>query len=123
MSATVTKFYDQELSPSGVTIGQFSVLLNIAKAENCSVSQLADLIELDKSTLTRNLKPLFAQGLVEDAKEPGSRNCQLLLTVDGQKTLALARLLWAEAQKKIQAKLGKSGQEALEIVINALKAE
>ncbi|MDR1608257.1 MAG: MarR family winged helix-turn-helix transcriptional regulator [Deltaproteobacteria bacterium] len=121
LSAAVTKFYDRELLASGVTISQYSILLNITGAEYCSVRELADLSELDKSTLARNLKPLFAQELVVDVKEPGSRNRRLLLTVSGLKTLDMAKLLWAEGQKKMREKLGTVGQEALENVLDALE--
>jgi DNA-binding MarR family transcriptional regulator len=120
LASAVTRFYDRQLQASGVTIGQFSILLNIAGAERCSVTELADLIELDKSTLVRNLKPMFAQGLVVDVKEPGARNRELLLTEEGRKTLETAKLSWSEAQQIIGEKLGVAGREALEMVIGAL---
>ncbi len=122
LTASVTKYYDQTLAPCGVTVSQYSVLLNISRAEHCSIRELADMAELDRSTLARNLKPLLGQGLVVDTKQPGTRNSQLELTEAGQKTIECANPLWAEAQQVIRLKLGEEGQEALEFVTTALGA-
>ena len=119
-TASVTKHYDQALAPCGITINQFSVLMNISRAERCSVRELADMAELDKSTLARNLKPLYRMGLVVDSKEPGMRNSQLELTKAGRKTIECAAPLWAEAQQVLADKLGKDGLRALELVTGVL---
>lgn len=119
-TASVTKHYDQALAPCGITINQFSVLMNIARTEKCSVRELADMAELDKSTLARNLKPLYRMGLVVDTKEPGMRNSQLALTKAGKKTIECATPLWAEAQQALTDKLGKDGVRALELVTGVL---
>jgi DNA-binding MarR family transcriptional regulator len=104
-TGAVTRFYDQILAPAGVTICQYSVLLNIFRSEHCSVRELADIAELDGSTLTRNLKPLFRQGLVQDTKLPGMRNSRLELTNEGKKTLEMARPLWQASQDMLVQKL------------------
>ena len=115
-TASVTRHYDLALAPCGITINQFSVLMNISRAEKCSVRELADMAELDKSTLARNLKPLYRMGLVVDTKEPGMRNSRLELTRAGRKTIGCAAPLWAEAQRVLAEKLGKDGMRALELV-------
>lgn len=122
LTAWVTKYYDQALAPCGVTVNQFSVLMNISRAEHCSVRELADMAELDRSTLARNLKPLFNQGLVADIKEPGTRNSRLELTAAGQKTIECARPLWAQAQEEVKRKLGEEGQAALEKIVASLES-
>jgi Transcriptional regulators len=121
LTAGVTKYYDQVLAPCGVTANQYSVLLNISRAEHCSIRELADMAELDRSTLARNLKPLFNQGLVADTKEPGTRNSRLELTAAGQKTLECAGSLWAQAQERVKRKLGEEGQAALEKLVVSLE--
>lgn len=119
-SGDVSKYYDQVLAPSGVTTSQYSLLLNISRAHQCSVKELADMAELDRSTLARNLKPLLNRGLVIDTRQPGARNRQLELTAAGQQTVAAAQTLWEKAQQKVQATLGEAGQAALEEVLAAL---
>jgi len=121
-SAALTKFYDNKLVPCGVTVRQYSLLLNILRAENCSVKELADMTELDRSTLARSLKPLYQQGLVIDTKEPGTRNSQLELTKAGKQTVEYANQLWAEAQKVIEQKFGAAGLQELEKVMAMLEA-
>lgn len=121
-SAAVTKFYDNILKPCGVTVSQYSLLLNISKAEYCSVKELADMAELDRSTLARNLKPLYQQGLVINTKEPGTRNSRLELTKAGKETVECAKQLWAEAQAAVKLKLGEGGLHALEQALDLLEA-
>ncbi len=121
-TATVTKHYDRVLAPCGVTVSQYSVLLNISRAEQCSIRELADMAELDRSTLARNLQPLFHQGLVVDTRQEGTRNCQLELTETGKETLECAKLLWAKAQQDVMLKLGDEGLDTLEKVLSSLEA-
>lgn len=121
-SAAVTKFYDNMLESCGVTVRQYSLLLNISQAEYCSVKELADMTELDRSTLARSLKPLYHHGLVIDIKEPGTRNSQLELTNAGKETVEYAKQLWTEAQKAVKLKLGEDGLHSLEKVLDLLEA-
>lgn len=121
-SAALTKFYDNTLAPCGVTVRQYSLLLNISRAENCSIKELADMTELDRSTLARSLKPLYQQGLVIDTKELGTRNSQLELTRAGKHTVDCANQLWVEAQKIVEHELGEAGLQELEKVMAMLEA-
>lgn len=121
-TASVTNHYDSVLAPCGVTVRQYSVLLNIALSEHCSIKDLADMAELDRSTLARNLQPLLHQGLVVDTRQPGTRNCQLELTEAGKETLECAKRLWAEAQQDFIRKLGDEGLAALEKVLGSIEA-
>ena len=121
-SALVTKFYDGMLGPCGVTVRQYSLLLNISQAEYCSVKELADLTELDRSTLARSLKPLYHHRLVIDAKEPGTRNSRLVLTKIGKETVECANRLWLEAQKDVELKLEEDGLHSLEKLLGLLEA-
>lgn len=121
-NADVTGFYDHALEESGVTIQQYSLLLNISKAQNGTLRELADMAELDRSTLARNVKPLLSKKLVYDAKEDGARNSKLMLTAEGEQTLQLAAKLWKEAQQKVRQLLGETGIEELEKVLKAFEA-
>lgn len=118
----VTRFYDHILEPSGVTISQFSILLNVSRAEKGSIQELADMAELDRSTLARNIRPLINRSLIVDAKLPGARDSKLKLTDDGTKTLEHAKVLWEEAQQQVKSKLSQSGIEELEQLLKALEA-
>ncbi|MDR1086271.1 MAG: MarR family winged helix-turn-helix transcriptional regulator [Deltaproteobacteria bacterium] len=119
-TGVVTEYYDRILAPSGVTVNQFAVLFNISRHEGCSVKQLADISEHDSSTLARNLKPLYRDGLIADTKEPGSRNSRLKLTPAGQKTLEAANPLWNKAQESLSKKLGQENLKTLEKLLVSL---
>ncbi len=113
----VRKFYDSYLKPSSVTIAQFFLLRQISANEGCSVRQLSDRTLLDRSTLARTLKPLFAAGLIFDAKAPGARNSRLALTPHGQSVLNDAGVRWEQAQKAFEEKIGRSRVEVCEKII------
>lgn len=120
-SAVITKFYDKILSSCGITVTQFSLLINIAAEEQCSVRELADRTELDRSTLARSLKPLYQQGLVVDIKRQGARNSRLELTQTGQETVECAKKLWTLAQEKVRQTLGEEGISSLEKIFASLE--
>ena len=63
----VTQIYSQHLAPTGLKISQFSLLGFIAAEGPVSIGRLSELLATDRTTLTRNLKPLLDDGLVERA--------------------------------------------------------
>lgn len=117
----ITAFYDRMLEQSGVTIRQYSLLLNISRAESLNVRELADKSNLDRSTLARNLKPLFTKELIQDLKLPKARDSKLKLTDKGMKTLIQAQDLWEEAQGTVIKKLGYDKLAMLDIVLKELE--
>ena len=81
----LNEFYDKALAPSGVTISQYGMLREINQHGGCSVMDLAGYLDLERSTLTRSLKPLMQKGFVSDCRECHMRNCRLVLTAEGHK--------------------------------------
>lgn len=120
-SASITKFYDQMLAPCGVTARQYSLLLNIPQTDNCSVRELSDMIDLDRSTLARSLKPLYTQGLIIDNKAPGTRNSQLELTDKGKQVVLQAMSLWEKAQQSLMQKIGDEKLRQLDEIYSMLE--
>ena len=111
-SRTLTAYYSRMLSPAGVTAGQYSLLSHLARLNAASTSGLAEDMRLDRSTLTRNLKPLFTAGLVEDTAVKGSRDRRLSLTQAGKDTLVHAEILWKRAQRGLKDQLGEKRLKA-----------
>src|ERR1700679_511521 len=79
----MTAFYEPYLQPAGLTLSQYSLLSNLSDTAQ-SLSELAGLLEMDRTTLTRNLTPLLERGLV--ARVPGvdARQRLLHLTAEGR---------------------------------------
>lgn len=117
----VIRFYDHILAPSGVTVRQYSLLNNIAENEGCSIRELSDAAELDRSTLTRSLKPLMQAGYIEDRKEKSARNSVLYLTGEGVQTCHHAAKLWQKAQKEFEDIIGGDTVKELESILESLQ--
>ena len=102
----VTRAYDEALRPVGLRATQLSVLVAIAADDAMSITALAKLMGMDRSTLTRNLRPLETEGLIKVGNEGWRRSRMLDITAKGQARLRDAIPLWEKAQKALQKKLG-----------------
>lgn len=117
----VTRYYDRHLAPCGLTVSQYSLLRNLARCEPASVSELAARVALDRTTLTRSLRPLAAAGYIEDSSPAGTRNRQLRLTPFGKKRLAKGVPLWERAQQGVEQALGRDNVSALSGILDILE--
>jgi len=105
----VTRLFDLALEPSGMRSTQFAILTAVAKFQPVSISRIGDILVLDPTTLTRSLRLLQKQGLLEISARSTRRHRFLNLTDAGAKSLALAIPLW----RKVQAEfLGLMGGES-----------
>ena len=110
---SMTKLYDDYLVPSGLTVSQFSLLKYVKFLGPLSVSELADKIRLDRTTLVRNLLPLEDAGFIVDVSAPGTRGRALELTKRGVEKYEEAEKLWNNAQDYVGQALGKDDLEQL----------
>ncbi|MFL0198255.1 MarR family winged helix-turn-helix transcriptional regulator [Clostridium sp. WILCCON 0269] len=121
-SQAITEVYDEFLSPSNLKIGQFSLLKHIEQLEPVSVSELAVVIRLDRTTLVRNLKPLEKSGFVEDISTEGARNRQLRLTDKGMETYKYAEELWKKAQSFLEEYLGRDNIDTFTTLLSKIES-
>ena len=108
-----TALYDSILEPSGVTLAQYSLMRKIERAGTVSLTELGRLAELDRSTVGRNVKALEQLGLVRTAATEDRREAAVRLAPAGEATLLRAAPLWREAQRRVEARLGAGGANAL----------
>jgi DNA-binding MarR family transcriptional regulator len=95
----LTAFYEARLKPHGLTIAQFGALVETARLKAPAMSDLAGLMALDPSTLSRKLRPLQAAGLVEIEADAGNgRVRRVRLTICGKARLRAAAAAWRKAQ-------------------------
>ena len=118
-ASSVTRLYDGMLAPSGLLVTQFSLLLAIERTGEPRLGELAEAMELDRTTLTRNLKPLERQGLIEVSAGDDPRTRRVVVTRAGSAAIARARPLWARAQQVVRNALG---EEALDDMLRRLAA-
>lgn len=103
----VTRAYDDALRPTGLRAGQLAVLAAIGARGAMSIKALADGLEMDRTTLTRNLRPLEARGYVALDAERRHRSRGLSLTPAGETALCEALPLWERVQASSRSRLGQ----------------
>jgi DNA-binding MarR family transcriptional regulator len=106
-SRLVTQSFDAILEPSGLLITQFTILVAVAMVKAGNINELAEVLGMDRTTLTRNLKPLEREGLLKSEPGQDQRTRVVSLTTDGEVALAKALPLWKQAQSGIEEMLGQ----------------
>lgn len=105
---TLARRYDAALRPAGLTGGQFSILMSLNRPEPPLLGAVAELLAMDRTTLTANLKPLRRRGLVEIVPDGRDRRARrLLLTEAGGAALSDALPAWRRTQRALARMLGK----------------
>ena len=110
----ITQMYEEALKPTGLHATQFSLLVATRLMSTITIRNLAKALVMDRTTLTRNLKPLEKQGLLHvTLGKNDRREREVTLTGSGQAILEKALPLWRDVQKKFEKKLGQDRFERL----------
>jgi DNA-binding MarR family transcriptional regulator len=109
----VTRLYDDVLRPSGLRVTQLNVMVAVALHQAPTVTELAEALETDQTTLTRNLKVLQKDGLIRFAEGEDRRKRIVALAKQGEAALERAYPLWQQAQSALVEALGGGEFEAL----------
>ena len=103
---SLARTFDEALQPLGLTNGQFSLLMSLNRPKPPPMGPVADLLAMDRTTLTAALKPLRRRGLVAVAVDPADRRGRLLaLTPSGRKLLAAAVPVWNRHHRAVESRL------------------
>lgn len=124
-SRRVSQMYDVALAPSGLKSTQYSVLCEINRHTDSppTISELAEIMVMDRSTLGQNLIPLQREGWVSARPSGADRRRKLLvLTRKGRSKLAQARALWLAAQERFQESLGSTETHRLRAILLGIAA-
>lgn len=117
----LARHFDEALRPVGLNNGQFSLMMSLNRPEPAQMKQVADLLAMDRTTLTAKLKPLVRRGLVIVGVDPRDKRGRLLsLTDEGRAVLAKALPLWRESHAEIETLVGNAGADALRAGLIAL---
>ena len=111
-SRALTRSYDDMLRTTGLRATQLSVLAAIAVEGSTSIAALAEVIGMDRTTLTRNIRPLEREGLITIGREGFRRSRTLSVTREGRARLREAIPAWQKAQDRLARRLGRSWLEA-----------
>lgn len=122
-SRHLAQLYDQALAPSGLRTGQFALLRVLSRIRRSSVQNLAEIMQLDRTTMGRNLRPLERDGLLSISVDPEDRRSRLLMITErGRERLAAAEPLWQRAQERLEARFGVEQTDQLHAAFASILA-
>jgi DNA-binding MarR family transcriptional regulator len=102
----VTQIYDHHLAPLGLRITQYSLLGNLYDKPPVAIGAFADIMGMDRTTLTRNVKPLVRAGWVELVAGADRRQRAIALTAAGRSQFRRAVPLWRQAEQALRSAVG-----------------
>jgi DNA-binding MarR family transcriptional regulator len=111
---TLARRFDEALRPLDLTNGQFSLMMSLNRPEPPSIGSVAELLAMDRTTLTAALKPLARRGLVRVfADKEDRRSRRIALMPAGEALLARAVPIWEQAHARLDTLLGVRGAASL----------
>jgi DNA-binding MarR family transcriptional regulator len=109
LNRVITNFYDDALRPLGLKVSQLNILIVTAKLGLARPTQISEILQLDKSTLSRNLERMRAHGWLEVVLEEDARAQPFRLTSQGKRLIEQAIPGWDQAQRQAVELLGDQG--------------
>jgi DNA-binding MarR family transcriptional regulator len=110
----VSQHYDKILAPAKLRCTQFTILTILSQTDALTITGLAEHLVMDRTTLTRNLKPLEKEGYLTIL--PGivdKRSRRIMLTNAGKEAHKNAIPYWQQAQKEMVSFMGKGNTRQL----------
>ena len=122
LNRMVTAIYDGALASAGLKTSQFSVLVAVANREQARPSELTELLQMDESTLSRNVERMRARGWLR-LERGGDRRSHLIEVTDkGHALIRKCLPAWRRAQEKVSQRLGADNVAALRSALRKLSA-
>lgn len=117
----VARHYDRALRPLGLTNGQFSVLMLLDRPQPVGMTELAEPLGMDRTTLTAALKPLARRGLVRlDRDSQDHRTRRVALTESGRALIGEAVPSWRRAQTELSRVMAGTDLDRLRADLRAV---
>ncbi|WP_260928251.1 MarR family winged helix-turn-helix transcriptional regulator [Novosphingobium sp. 9] len=118
-SRAVTRFYDEVMEDTGLSLAQYAVLRNIAWHEPLPLMDLSHILVMDRTTLYRALRPLERDGWV--ALEDGHGRAKTVrLTHKGHDAVANSTDAWQAAQRRLIERFGLDRWATTEAALHEL---
>jgi DNA-binding MarR family transcriptional regulator len=118
LSRIITRVYDDAMRPLGITASQYTLLAQLAARDAITAVEIGHELDIEKSTLSRNLKRLLALGHINMDPPAGRRGRGLHLTPKGQAILKDAFPIWQDAQKRAFMVMGAESRNTLDHLLH-----
>jgi DNA-binding MarR family transcriptional regulator len=114
LSRIITRVYDDAMRPLGITASQYTLLAQLAARDSITAVEIGHELDIEKSTLSRNLKRLLVLGHIIMDPPAGRRGRGLHLTPKGQAILKDAFPIWQDAQTRAVSAMGAESRNVLD---------
>jgi DNA-binding MarR family transcriptional regulator len=118
----ITQHYDRALRPSGLRVTQFTLLTMLSLGGPLALSRVAERLGMERTTLTRNLKPLLDAGLIAVERGDDRRVRTISITAKGHRAAVAALPDWRRAQRDVASQLTTGVFESLANVTQRLSS-
>jgi DNA-binding MarR family transcriptional regulator len=117
----LSQMYDRHLRPLGIRSTQYGMLRCVDELPDPFISDIGRFLNMDQTTVTRNIEKLEKAGLVKSSPHPDDpRKKKVELSPAGKEKLAQAHPLWEEAQARILSNMGDDDFQNLLLLLNKL---
>src|SRR5436309_5502153 len=121
LNRVITNLYDDALRPLGLKVSQLNILIVAVKLGVARPAQVCEILQLDTSTLSRNVERMRAHGWLEGVPDEDARAQPFRLTAQGQRLIERAIPAWEEAQRQASGLLGDEGVAMLNKVARTVR--
>lgn len=118
LNRVVTNIYDDALRSLDLKVSQMNILVAAAKMGTARPVEVCEHLQLDVSTLSRNVERMKARGWLEVVPDEDGRSQPFRLTPRGRRLLEKAVPAWSEAQQQVRKLLGEGFVEQLNRVVS-----
>ncbi|MGI9405980.1 MAG: MarR family winged helix-turn-helix transcriptional regulator [Hyphomicrobiaceae bacterium] len=119
MSRIITRVYDDALRSLGLTSSQFTLLTAVAQRDGVTAAEIGFSLDIEKSTLSRNLKRLVGIGLIQMDPPAGRHGRGLHLTDAGRKAIQAAYPVWRQTQDSVEKALGDESSDQFDAMLTS----
>lgn len=118
LSRIITRVYDDAMRPLGITASQFTLLTQLAQRDGITAVEIGTTLDIEKSTLSRNLKRMLSLSLITMDPPAGRRGRGLHLTPKGQAVIKDAYPIWKAAQERTVSIMGGNTRDTLNHLVH-----
>jgi DNA-binding MarR family transcriptional regulator len=122
LNRMVTAIYDGALAKTGLKTSQFSVLVSVANRKQARPAELTKHLQLDESTLSRNVDRMCARGWLRLVQDADRRSHLIEVTDKGQALIRKSLPAWQRAQAEVSRRLGADSVAELRSALRKLSA-